>query len=280
MRRLAVTRSGPIGRRGAGPTAARYRAVIRALVSLVPGRFSVELGLNLSSRRRKDLFLWFLAAILYGTRISGSIVAKTHAEFVRRGLTSPEQIVKTGWDGLVSALDAGGYARYDFKTATKLLEVMQHLIQEYGGDLNVLHDAAGDPRDLEMRLMKLGKGIGEVTVEIFLRELRGVWPKAQPALSPLSILAAGDLALCSPEGGKDRATVEGLRILWKNAGVKGKNFNDFEAALVRLGRDYCRRQRKQDCPMREFCATEACDRPGRGCRLAASRLRSEWMKVT
>jgi endonuclease III len=241
---------GPSGR-----AAAHNRAVIRTLMLQVPGRFSSELGLNLSWRRRSDLFLWFLAALLYGTRISGSLVARTHAELVRRGLTTPKQIVKTGWDGLVEALDAGGYARYDFKTATKLLEVMTHLIDQYGGDLESLHKTARDAGDLEARLKALGKGIGDVTVQIFLRELRGIWSKAQPAVSPLGLLAAGDLALF-PSGRlrADRSTVDRLASLWKNAGVREKSFSDFESALVRLGRDYCRRQRKQDCPMREFCA--------------------------
>ena len=250
--RTVGKRSSAVG--PSGLTAARCRTVVRSLVSRVPGRFSLELGLNLSSRRPRDLFLWFLAAVLYGTRISGAIVARTHAEFVRRGLTSPAHIVTTGWDGLVEALDAGGYVRYDFKTATKLLEVMTHLIDQYGGDLQTLHAAAGDDRDVETRLKALGKGIGEVTVQIFLRELRGIWPKAQPALSPLSILAARDLALCSmAEGRKVHVTLDRLRALWKRAGEKAKSFNDFEAGLVRLGRDYCRRQHKQDCPMREFC---------------------------
>lgn len=76
---------------------ARCRAVSRALVSSLPGRLSSEFGVNLSSRRRGDLFNWFLAALLYGARISGSIVARTHAEFLRRGLTTPEQIMPTGW---------------------------------------------------------------------------------------------------------------------------------------------------------------------------------------
>lgn len=267
--RSDMTRSGPISSRqqdGAvgvrrslagsqsGLRAAPCRTVIKALVSRLSGRFSRELGLNLGSRKPKDLFLWFLAAILYGARISGSIVARTHAEFVRRGLTSPEAIVKTGWDGLVRALDAGGYTRYDFKTATKLLEVMKHLIGQYGGDLETLHDAASDATDVEVRLKTLGKGIGEVTVQIFLRELRGIWTKAQPALSPLGILAAGDLALFSTNGGRGgRVTVDRLRVLWKRSAVERKSFSDFESALVRLGRDYCRRQRKQNCPMREFC---------------------------
>lgn len=236
-------------------TAARCRRVIRALVTRLPGRFSRELGLNLDSRKSKDLFLWFLEAILYGARISGSIVARTHAEFVRRGLTSPQAIVKTGWDGLVDALDVGGYVRYDFKTATKLLGVMTHLIDQYGGDLENLHDVAVDERDVETRLKALGKGIGDVTVQIFLRELRGIWPKAQPTLSPLSMLAVRDLGLCpTAEGNGTRVTMDRLRVLWKRACVKGKSFSDFESALVRLGRDYCRRQQKADCPMRKFCA--------------------------
>jgi endonuclease III len=204
-----------------GPTTGRYRAVIRALLS----------------------------------RISGSIVVRTHAEFIRRRLTSPQAIVKTGWDGLVEALDEGGYVRYDFKTATKLLEAMNHLLDQYGGDLERLRDAAADARDLEIRLKSLAKGIGNVTVQIFLRELRDIWPKAQPTLSPLSILAAKDLTLFSTErGGRSRATVDQLRILWKRSAVGSMRFSDFESALVRLGRDYCRRQRTQTCPLREFCA--------------------------
>jgi endonuclease III len=244
-------KSSAVGR--SGPTVPQCSTAITALLSLVPGRFSSELGLDLSTRRPRDLFLWFLAAILYGARISGSIVVKTHAEFVRRDLTSPDRIVNIGWDGLVKALDGGGYVRYDFKTATKLLDVMNNLISRYGGDLETLHDAAADPRDLETRLKSLGKGIGDVTVQIFLRELRDIWPKAQPTLSPLSILAGRDLGLFSTDRGGARITVDQLRTLWKQAGVKDKSFRDFESALVRLGRDYCRR-RTPTCPMRAFCA--------------------------
>ena len=245
------TKSSAVGR--SRSSVARCSATITALLSLMPGRFSSELGLQLSPRRPRDLFLWFLAAILYGARISGSIVVKTHAELMRRGLTSPYRIVTTGWDGLVEALDEGGYVRYDFKTATKLLDVMNNLISRYGGDLETLHDAAADARDLEARLKSLGKGIGDITVQIFLRELRDIWPKAKPTLSPLSIMAGRDLALFSTDEGRVQITVDQLLALWKQAGVKGKGFSDFESALVRLGRDYCRRQRKQTCPMREYC---------------------------
>ncbi|MBI5854148.1 MAG: hypothetical protein HZB35_02745 [Nitrospirae bacterium] len=224
-----------------------------SLMERVPGRFSTELGLRLQKRRGQDLFLWFLAAILFGARISGSIAVHTHAEFVRRGLTSPERILKMGWDGLVDVLDAGGYVRYDYKTATKLLEVMRTVIGRYEGDLNNIHRAARDSEDLSERLKSLGKGIGDVTVEIFLRELRGVWPKARPPLSSLAVLAVNHLKLeVSPSKRRAVGRLGSLRQVWREAGPAGHCFADFESALVRLGRDYCRQQRRDTCPMREF----------------------------
>jgi endonuclease III len=231
----------------------RCHEVVAVLTKRMPGRFSSELGLTLAPHRPNDLFLWFLAALLYGTRISGTIVAHTHSEFIRRGLVTPEKILKAGWDRLVVVLDAGGYARYDFKTATKLLEVMRHLVDQYHGDLNQLHHAAKDARDLESRVKAMGKGVGEVTVQIFLRELRDLWLKARPQLSHLALLAAKDLRLLSPAAARTGGSqVETLMALWNERKMKNKTFGDFEAALVRLGRDYCRR-RWQVCPMREYC---------------------------
>lgn len=74
----------------------------------------------------------------------------------------------------------GGYTRYDFSTADRLLEVFGRLEKEYGGSLQRLYDSSRDGKDLERRLMGLGKGIGPVTVSIFLREMQEVWPKAAP----------------------------------------------------------------------------------------------------
>ena len=232
----------------------RRREVVIALMDRVVGRFSSELGLTLASHREKDLFLWFLAAILYGARISGTIVARTHEVFVRKELVTPERILKTGWDGLVDVLDAGGYVRYDFKTATKLLEVMRALVDRYGGKLSNLHRAAKDARDLEARLKRLGRGIGEVTVQIFLRELRDIWPKAQPPVSPLAVLASDHLRLWDMRAPRDATVqVQELRECWEASGVRDHLFSDFESALVRLGRDYCRRRRCECCPMRDYC---------------------------
>jgi hypothetical protein len=83
--------------------------------------------------------------------------------------------------------------------------------------------------------MALGKGIGEVTAGIFLRELRGVWSKADPAASDLALAGARDLGLV-PRRLQDRsAAIRRLRGAWHAASVRGFCFADFEAALVRRG---------------------------------------------
>lgn len=222
--------------------------IVRLLIETMGGKFSRELGIDVSVASRLALNKWFLAAKLFGARISSIIAARTYKEFEHRGILLPEQILSTGWDGLVEILDAGGYVRYDFSTATKLLSIMEDLQEQYAGDLNNLHEKAQDGKDLESRLKQLGKGIGDVTVNIFLRELRTVWAKARPALSLPALLAAGHLGLI-PEGNPLAA----LEQLWVENQIRGRDFCDFEAALVRLGKDYCKKARHDVCPFRDVC---------------------------
>ena len=137
---------------------------------------------------------------------------------------SPKTILDTGWDGLVAILDAGGYVRYDFKTATKLLDMCRSLTECYRADLADLHDTAADPKDLEQRLTSLAKGIGDVTVNIFLREMRSIWKKANPLPSDLVIMAARERGII-PKTVKDRAkALQLLMDAWKETGRKKKGF--------------------------------------------------------
>jgi hypothetical protein len=199
------------------------------------GRYARALGIDLAAPDAGERFKWFLAAVLYGTRISESLATRTWREFAARGVLTPDRVLATGWDGLVGILDAGGYVRYDYKTATKLLAICDALMRDYRGNLDVLHDAATDPRDLENRIKALGRGIGDITVAIFLRELRGIWSKAEPPLSPLALSGAAALGYL-PAGTDDADRVlSGLRKLWTNDGQPAAAFADFEAALVREG---------------------------------------------
>lgn len=188
--------------------------------------FSAALGIDLKSGKKAEVAKWFLASILYSKPIRESSATTTYQAFEAEEVLSPSRIVKTGWDGLVWILDEGGYTRYDFSTATKLLEVFGNLLKLYGGDLNRLHDAAKDSKDLEARLTSLGKGIGPTTVSTFLREMRHVWPKADPGPSPLVKLAMNEL---------------GIRDLKQLAKEKDLDVVRLETSLLKLGKDFIRK---------------------------------------
>ncbi|PWB43887.1 MAG: hypothetical protein C3F12_11615 [Candidatus Methylomirabilota bacterium] len=93
-----------------------------------------------------------------------------YPEFVGEGLVTPEAILEAGWDRLVSVLDRGHYVRFDFSTATKLLDISRLLIDRYGSLANLFRQSR-NRKDLATRLQEF-KGIGPVTTRIFLRDLK------------------------------------------------------------------------------------------------------------
>ena len=149
--------------------------------SLKKGRtYSEELGIRLKGRNDGETFKWFLASVLFGARISETIAMRTYRAFERYGLLTPERILKAGWDFLVNpVMREGGYVRYDEKTSREVLRNCEMLMGDYGGSLNRMHREARDALDLEARLLRF-YGVGPVTVNIFLRELRPYWRKADP----------------------------------------------------------------------------------------------------
>ena len=191
--------------------------------------YSELLGIDLGSKRNEEIAKWFLAAILYSKPIRESSATKTYRCFAEKGVSSADMILHTGWDGLVSLLDAGGYTRYDFSTADKLLEVFGNLKEHYKGDLNLLHEQARDSEDLEIRLKALGKGIGETTVSIFLRDMRLAWSKADPKPTPLVQTAMKKLKI------KDmKALAKGNRL----------DLVRLDTALLRFAKDFIRKKKR------------------------------------
>lgn len=134
-------------------------------------------------------------------------------------------------------MDEGGYTRYDFSTADSLLEIFKDLQKKYAGDLNRVQAAVRDPNDLEERLKNLGRGIGDTTVSAFLRDMRGVWWKADHKPSPLVEMAMKELGI------KD------LKQFAKNKRLKIVNL---DTALLRLGKDFLRKGKKLEIEMKEL----------------------------
>ncbi len=181
--------------------------------------YSEDLSIDLS--KPSGRFQWFLASVLFGARISVNTAAKTYLQFEAAGLDSPEKIIDAGWDKLVQLLDAGGYTRYDFSTATKLLNIMAALKERYGS-LENLRKQSTDASDIEKRLREF-KGVGPTTVEIFLREMRGVWqinPKISSRAEPCAVALGLDLSQ-----------------------YQGEKLARIETGLVKIHIQYCKKAR-------------------------------------
>ena len=179
--------------------------------------YSEELGIDLSKKDDNELFKCFLASILYGGHINKTIAKNTYKTFEKYNLLTPQKIIEAGWDFLVyPIMREGGYVRYDGKKSDQILKDCKYLLEKYDGSLNKIHNLSKDSKDLEDRLDQF-YGIGPITVNIFLRELRPYWEKADP--KPLDIVYKMAKKLKIDLDKFDRKSVEFIKI---------------EAGLIRL----------------------------------------------
>ena len=135
--------------------------------------YARRLQIDLASKNEEELFKWFLACLLFGKPIQTEIAERAYQELAAARITSPDAVLTAGWDKLVALLDRAHYVRYDFSTATKLLEICEELKRRYGTMTNLLAQAH-TPSELACKLQKF-KYIGPVTARIFLREVRPIW---------------------------------------------------------------------------------------------------------
>jgi len=134
---------------------------------------AANLGIDLASKKEEELFKWLLACLLFGKPIQTGIAERAYRQIVAAGLSNPDAILRAGWDELVGLLDEAHYVRYDFSTATKLLEISRELKRRYGNVSNLVAQSK-TPRELSAKLQEF-KNVGPVTARVFLREVRLHW---------------------------------------------------------------------------------------------------------
>jgi endonuclease III len=225
-------------------------SAVIALVSRFGGRYSSELAIDLDGGDA-EVERWFLASTLFGARISARIAAATYAELSRAGITRIVDVGRWQWHDLVALLDAGGYARYDFRTATRLQDLAQAINERYDGEVAAIGRRHVTLEPLVNALDEL-PGWGPVTVRLFLREMRGVWPGASPPLDPLAAQAARHLGLITD---RDAGAISRIARVAEAARCDER---DLEAALVRLALAH---RRTVVCPGGDRCILLASHNP-------------------
>ena len=240
---------------GAGAAVARTRfadpllsgpaRLARTVTSVLGGRFSAELGIDVDAGDG-EVERWFLAATLFGTRISAGVAERAFAVLDEAGLTRIGQARHVPPEDLIELLDAGGYARYDFRTTSRLQALSEIIDEGYGGQAAQIGRRYQAYPALRTALTAL-PGWGPVTVRLFLRELRGVWPGARPPLDPRAASGARHLGFL----GTGRAPAA-LPQIARLAAAAGLDIRDLESGLVRLA--LAHRRTLSVCPGGEQCA--------------------------
>lgn len=244
-----MSSSPPIADSGWHP--AGHARLARSVVTVLGGRYSSQLGIDVDAGDA-EVERWFLAATLFGTRISAGVAERTFGMLDGAGLHRVAQARHVPWDDLVALLDRGGYARYDFRTATRLQDLAGVIGQRYGGQAALIGRRFPRYPDLRQALDAL-PGWGPVTIQLFLRELRGVWPGAQPPLDQRAVAGARHLGLTGPGPGRP-----GPSALARLAGEAGLDLRDLESGLVRLA--LAHRHRMNACQGGPACTILAAHR--------------------
>ena len=222
MRRVTTT-ADP----GRGQHSAENTQLARQVVVTLGGRYSTELGIDVDAGDAQ-IERWFLAATLFGTRTSAAIAARSFRVLSDARLAQIGRARQVTREDLTAYLGMSGYAHYAGRAGTLLQSLCDVVGERYHG-----RAAAIGQRFTAYPALRAGldglPGWGPVTIQLFLRELRGVWPGAQPPLDQRAAYAARHLGLPGP----DPVPLDVAR-LGQLAAACHTDPRDLESGLVRL----------------------------------------------
>ena len=220
-------------------------AVAARLVGRLGGRYSVEIGIDVDAGD-SEVERWFVASTLFGSRISAVVAGRTFRILDGAGVVSIVDARRFSWQELVDLLDRGGYARYDFRMASRLHALADVVSERSGGRVATFDRAYPDYESLHRARDEL-PGWGPVILELFLRELRGVLRGGQPPLDERAEMAARHLRFVDRR--RSSPTLSHLSRLAARARLDPR---DLESGLVRLSLSH--HDRWDACPGGPRCS--------------------------
>jgi hypothetical protein len=197
-----------------------HRDTVRRLLSEAGPTYAAEAGIKLADKPA-PLYRLLVLSVLLSTRIKAAIAVDAARELTAARLGTARAMADSAWQHRVDALGRAHYKRYDEQTATALGDGARLVLDEYGGDLRRLREAAnGDFRSLAGHLRKVPR-LGPAGADIFAREVQLVWPEYRPHLDGKALQGAEKLGLPAEPGRLAKL-------------VPGDELAHFAAALVRV----------------------------------------------
>ncbi|MGW1377454.1 endonuclease [Streptomyces sp. NPDC002446] len=167
-------------------------AVVRALLDRHGQTYAAQAGIRLRNTPA-PLYQLVVLSLLLSARIRADTAVAAARALFAAGMRDARRMSEATWQQRVDALGEGGYRRYDERTATQLGDGAELLLERYEGDLRRLREGreGTDPKSLLREI----PGIGPTGVDIFLREVQGVWPEFSPHLDRKALDGAERIGL-------------------------------------------------------------------------------------
>ncbi|MER8002497.1 endonuclease [Streptomyces sp. NPDC095613] len=201
------------------------REAVRDLLDAYGRTYADEAHIPLRNTPQ-PLYQLLVLACLLSARISSGIAVASSRALSEAGFRTPRRMADASWQQRVDALGVGGYRRYDERTSTQLGRGAELLLEKYHGDLRRLREAADGDIDTMRSLLREVPGLGPVGVDIFLREVQGIWPEVAPYLDEKTL-----------QGARKRGLPTRTEVLAELAGDTGTDPALFAAAMVRAALD-------------------------------------------
>lgn len=200
---------------------ASKRQVASSILDRYGKTFCEELKIPVEKNTPSALFQLLCFSLMSSTRIGWQLALSAVRAVLDAGWKTPKAMARTTWRQRTNLLNRSGYARYDESTSRMLGDTSEILLDEYGGDLRKLRERAERDPAAERRLLKEFKGVGDVGVDIFFREVQAAWDEVFPFTDKRALKAAGRLKL-----GRDAEALA--------RHVSRKDYTRFIAGLVRI----------------------------------------------
>jgi hypothetical protein len=220
------------------------------LVGLLGGHPLAGLGIE-PADGDAALLRWWIAALLLSSRRDAARADSAFGALREAGLLELRTLGTATPEAVAAHLEAAG-ARDPMSPATRLVRSARALAEEHQGSLETVARGCTALEELGEHLARLSPGVGTGTVVRFLRPLRDLWPAAREIpLTPAARAAAIHLGWIGE--GEDQEGEPGALCAFLAGEARAPKLRDVEAALERLGRAACLRERPDRCPLGREC---------------------------
>jgi endonuclease III len=168
--------------------------LVGRLLEVAGTTYAAEASIKINDKPM-PLFQLLVLCMLASKPIDATTAMGAAKEIFKAGLRTPNAVLASDRQTMISAFGRAHYVRYDESSATRLTDMAVRVRDEYSGDLREIASRSRQDIAEAKRMLKKFKGIGETGADIYLREVQDVWTWVRPYFDDRATAAAKQLGL-------------------------------------------------------------------------------------